>query len=85
MHWRHHVAGEEEWMRTLLGYAVLAIIAFFAFKLILGLIGLAIGLFWTILWLAAIGFGIYLVLKVVNPIAAARVHDAITGKRTDIQ
>ena len=72
-------------MRTLLGYAVLAVIAFFAFKLILGLIGLAIGLFWTLLWLAAIGFGIYLVLKFVNPIAAARVHDAITGKKTDIQ
>ena len=72
-------------MRTLLGYAVLAIVAFFAFKLILAFIGLAIGLFWTVLWLAAIGFGIYLVLRVVNPIAAARVHDAIKGKRTDIQ
>jgi hypothetical protein len=74
---------EEETMRTLLGYAVLAVVAFFAFKLVLGLIGLAIGLFWTVLWLAAIGFGIYLVLKVVNPIAAARVHAAITGRKSE--
>ncbi len=70
-------------MRTLLGYVVLAVVAFFAFKLVLGLIGFAIGLFWTVLWLAAIGFGIYLVLKVVNPIAAARVHAAITGHKAD--
>jgi hypothetical protein len=74
---------EEETMRTLLGYAVLAVVAFFAFKLALGLIGLAVSLFWTVLWLAAIGFGIYLVLKVVNPIAAARVHAAITGRKSE--
>jgi len=72
-------------MRTLLGYAVIAVVAFFAFKLALGLLGVAIGLFWNLLWLAAAGFVLYLVLKVVNPVAAGRVHDAITGKRTDAE
>ena len=72
-------------MRTLLGYAVIAVVAFFAIKIALALVGVAIGLFWNLLWLAGAGFLVYLVLKVVNPVAAGRVHDAITGKRTDIQ
>lgn len=72
-------------MRTLLGYAVIAVVAFFAIKLALMLLGVAVGLFWNLLWLAAAGFVIYLVLKVVNPVAAGKVHDAITGKKTDIQ
>ena len=69
-------------MRTLLGYAVIAVVAFFAIKVVLGLVGVVIGLFWTLLWLAGAGFLVYLVLKVVNPVAAGRVHDAITGKRS---
>jgi hypothetical protein len=72
-------------LRTLLGYAVIAVVAFFAFKLALALLGVAIGLFWNLLWLVAAGFVVYLVLKVVNPVAAGKVHDAITGKRTEIQ
>jgi hypothetical protein len=68
-------------LRSLLGYAVLAIIAFFALKLALGLLGFAVGLFMNILWLAAIGFVAYLAIKVVSPSTAARIHDAITGRR----
>jgi hypothetical protein len=68
-------------MRTLLGYAVFAIVAFFALKLVFGLLGFALSLFWNLLWLAAIGFVIYLVLKVVSPSTAARVHDAVTGRK----
>ncbi|MDP2481757.1 MAG: hypothetical protein Q8W45_00620 [Candidatus Palauibacterales bacterium] len=68
-------------MRTLFGYAVLAIIAFFALKLGFGLLGFAFSLFWNVLWLAGIGFVAYLVIKLVSPSTAARIHDAITGKR----
>jgi hypothetical protein len=68
-------------MRTLLGYAVFAVIAFFALKLALGLLGIALTLFWNLLWLAAAGFVIYFVLKLVAPNAAARLHDAIAGKK----
>lgn len=70
-------------MRTLLGYAVIAVIAFFAIKVVLALLGVVIGLAWTLLWLAGAGFLVYLVLKVVNPVAAGRVHEVITGKRNE--
>ncbi|HEX9728140.1 MAG TPA: hypothetical protein VGA37_06535 [Gemmatimonadales bacterium] len=68
-------------MRTLLGYAILAIVGFVALKLVFGLIGFAISLVMTLLWLAAIGFVFYLVLKLVSPKSAARVHDAIKGNK----
>lgn len=68
-------------LRTVLGYAVLAVIAFFAIKLAFGLLGFAFGLLVNVLWLAAIGFVAYLAIKVVSPSTAARIHDAISGKR----
>jgi hypothetical protein len=68
-------------MRTLLGYAVFAIIAFFALKLLFGLLGLAVGLLMNLLWFAAVGFVIYLVIKLVSPSTAARIHETIAGKR----
>jgi len=67
-------------MRTLLGYAVLAIVVFFALKLVFGLLGFALTLAMNLLWLAAIGFGVYLVIKLVSPATAARIHQTITGK-----
>jgi hypothetical protein len=68
-------------LRTILGYAVLAIIGFFAIKLLLGLLGFAVGLLINLLWLAAIGFAIYLVIKVVSPNTAQKLHDTIKGRR----
>jgi hypothetical protein len=68
-------------LRTILGYAVLAIIGFFAIKLLLGFLGFAVGLLINLLWLAAIGFAIYLVVKLVSPGTAQKVHDAIKGRR----
>ncbi|GIW51799.1 MAG: hypothetical protein KatS3mg081_1154 [Gemmatimonadales bacterium] len=69
-------------LRTLLGFAVLAVIAYVALKLLFGLLGFAISLFMTLLWLAAIGFVIYLVLKAVSPETARRVKEVISGRRT---
>lgn len=66
-------------LRTILGYAVLAIIGFFAIKLLLGLLGFAVSLLINVLWLAAIGFVLYLVLKIVSPATAQRLHDSIRG------
>jgi len=68
-------------MRTLLGYAVFAIVVFFALKLVFGLLGFAVGLLMNLLWLAAIGFVIYLVIKLVSPATAARIHETFAGKR----
>jgi hypothetical protein len=68
-------------LRTIFGYAVLAIIGFFALKLLLGLFGFAVGLLINLLWLACIGFVLYMVLKVVSPGTAQKVHDTIKGRR----
>jgi hypothetical protein len=68
-------------LRTILGYAVLAIIGFFAIKLLFGLLGMAMGLLINLLWLAAIGFAVYLVVKLISPGTAQKVHDAIKGRK----
>jgi len=68
-------------LRSILGFAVLAVLAWFALKLVFGLLGLAIGLVWSLLWLAAIGFGVYLLLKVLSPSTAEKVRDMVKGER----
>lgn len=67
-------------MRTIIGYAILALIGFVALKLVFGLLGFAISLLVTLLWLAAIGFVFYLVLKLISPGTARRVRETIKGK-----
>ena len=69
-------------LRTLLGYAILAILGYFALKLVFGLLGFAFSLVMMLLWLAAIGFVFYLALKLISPDTARRVKDAIGGRRT---
>lgn len=68
-------------LRTIFGYAVLAIIGFFALKLLLGLLGFAFGLLIQLLWLAAIGFVFYLVVKLLFPGTAQKIHDAVKGRK----
>jgi hypothetical protein len=67
--------------RSILGFAILAILAWIGLKIIFGLLGGLFGLAMTVLWLAAIGFIVYLVLRVVSPGTAAKVRDTIKGKR----
>jgi phage shock protein PspC (stress-responsive transcriptional regulator) len=66
-------------VRTLLGYAVLAVVGLFALRLLFGLLGLAFKLLSALLWLAALGFILYLILKVISPRTARRVRDMIRG------
>jgi len=66
-------------LRTILGYAVLAVVGILALKLIFGLLSIAFSLFWAVLWLALLGFVFYLILKVVSPNTARRVKDSIKG------
>ena len=68
-------------MRTLTGYAILAVIGFVALKFVFGLIGFAVSLLVSLLWLAAIGFVFYLVLKIISPGTARRVKETIKGKQ----
>jgi len=67
-------------MRTLFGYAVLAVVGFLALKLVFGLFSIAFGFLMMVLWLAAIGFVFYLVLKLVSPSTARRVREMVTGR-----
>jgi hypothetical protein len=67
-------------LRNLVGFAVFAIVAVLALKLAFGLFGLFIGVFMSLLWLAFIGWLLYLMLRVVSPGTADRVREMITGK-----
>jgi len=67
-------------MRTLFGYAVLAVVGFLALKLVFGLFSIAFGFLMMVLWLAAIGFVFYLVLTLVSPSTARRVREMLTGR-----
>ena len=66
--------------RSILGFAVFAIVALVAIKLFLLLFGIAIGLAMTLLVWAAFGFLLYLALRVVSPGTADKVRDMITGR-----
>jgi threonine/homoserine/homoserine lactone efflux protein len=69
--------------RSILGFALLAIVAWFALKLLLGLLGVAFGFAMTLLWLAGIGFLFYIALRIISPRTADRLRDMIKGRPAD--
>ena len=68
-------------LRNLFGFAVLAVVTVFLLKVVFSLFGLVLGLLGAVLWLAFVGFMIYLILKVFAPETAARVREMIAGER----
>jgi hypothetical protein len=66
-------------IRSLLGFALLALVTVFLLKVVFGLFGLVLGLLGAVLWFAFVGFIIYLILKVFAPETAARVREMIAG------
>ena len=66
-------------IRSVVGFAVFAVITVFLLKLAFGLFGLMLGLAATVLWFAFLGFVIYLFLRLVAPGTAARVREMIAG------
>jgi hypothetical protein len=66
--------------RSILGFAILAVVAWLALKLVFGILGSLVGLAMTVLWLAAIGFVCYLGLRLVSPSTADKVRDMIKGR-----
>jgi len=66
--------------RSILGFALLAVVAWVALNLILGLFGFVIGLAMKLVWLAAIGFLFYLALRLISPSTADKLRDAIKGR-----
>jgi hypothetical protein len=67
--------------RSILGFAIFAVLVWIGLKLIFGLLGGLMSILMTVLWLAAIGFIFYLVLRVISPATADRVRETIRGKR----
>ncbi len=67
-------------IRSIFGFAVFAVIAYFALGLIGALFGGLIGLIIKILYLAFWGWIFYLVLKLFAPETAAKLRHTITGK-----
>ncbi len=66
--------------RSLIGFAVFAVISIFLVKVFFGLFGLVLGLIGTIVWLAVVGFVVYLILKMFSPDTAARVREMVSGR-----
>lgn len=68
-------------MQKLLGYSLLAITAMFLWRLLTGLFGWVIGMLFSLLWLAFVGFIIYLLIRVFSPSTADRIQEMISGKK----
>ena len=68
-------------LRKILGFAVLAVVAFLVLRLGLWIIRVTLGLAWTVLMLALVGLVIYWVIKLISPATARRVKDVISGER----
>ncbi len=66
-------------VRAVVGYSVLAVVGIVALKLLFGLLGLAFQLIWAVLWLAALGFIFYLIIKIISPSTAKKVRETIKG------
>ena len=66
--------------RIILGFAILAVLAWLGLKLMFGILGSLVGLAMTVLWLAFIGFVVYLALRLISPRTADRIRDMIKGR-----
>jgi len=67
-------------LRSLLGFAIFAIVALVALKIVTGLLGIVLSLAMQVLWLAIIGFVFYTLVRIVSPSTAARIKEMIQGK-----
>ena len=67
-------------IRKLLGFVALAIVALLVLKIALGLLGVIIGVGVSLVILAAMGYGIYLIVRIVSPTTANRIRDMIRGR-----
>jgi len=67
-------------LRSLIGFAIFAIVALVALKIVTGLLGIVLSLAMQVLWLAIIGFVFYSVVRIVSPSTANRIKEMIQGK-----
>ena len=67
-------------LRKVVGFAVLAVVAFFVLKFVLWIIGAVMSLATTVIMLALVGLVVYWVIKLISPSTARRVKDMINGE-----
>ncbi|HEX4574698.1 MAG TPA: hypothetical protein VH158_06160 [Gemmatimonadales bacterium] len=69
--------------RSVLGFALFAVVAWIGLKLVFGILGGLFGLAMTVLWLAGIGVLLYLALRVISPSTADKIREMIKGRPAD--
>ena len=69
--------------RSILGFAIFAALAFVALNIFFGILGGLFGLALWILKLAAIGFVLYFVLRLISPSTADKIREMIKGRPAD--
>ncbi len=69
--------------RSIIGFAIFAVLAWLGLKIFFSLLGGLFGLAMTVLWLAAIGFLFYVVLRVISPGTADKLRNLIRGRPAD--
>jgi hypothetical protein len=67
-------------LRKVLGFAVLAVVAYFVLKFVLWILGAVMSLATTVIMLALVGLVVYWVIKLISPSTARRVKDVISGE-----
>ncbi len=70
-------------LRSILGFAIFAVLAWIGLKIVFSVLGGLIGLAMTVLWLAGLGFLFYLALRVVSPSTADKIREMIKGRPAD--
>ena len=68
-------------LRSILGFALFAIVAWIGLKIVFSLLGDLLGLAMTVLYLAALGFLFYLAIRILSPSTADRIRDMVRGRR----
>ena len=67
-------------VRTLVSYSIVAVVGIVALKVVFGMLGFVFSLLSSLFWLAAVGFLIYMVLRIISPDTATRIKETIRGK-----
>ena len=69
--------------RSIFGFAIFAALAFVALNIFFGLLAGFVGIAFWILKLAAIGFILYFVLRLISPSTADKIREMIKGRPSD--
>ena len=69
--------------RSIIGFAVLAVLAWIGLSLVFSLLGVFVGIAMKLLTLAAFGFLAYLAIRIISPSTADKIRDMIKGRPAD--